>query len=117
MEVADALLRDGENTLQEAQLWVQLRRDLHYILASVCSGQAAVFCRQRSAQAQGLETWRRLHNRFSIPVGTRSVGYLAGLAKPQFNEQKFEESFATWEFEIARYERDNQAPVPDVGES
>ena len=33
--------------------------------------------------------------------------------KPQFNENKFEESFTTWEFEIARYERDNQAPIPD----
>ena len=28
-------------------------------------------------------------------------------------KQIFEESFTTWEFEIARYERDNQAPIPD----
>ena len=105
MEVTDALLRDGVATPQEAQLWVQLSRDLHYILVSVCSGQAAVLCRQHSTQAQGLETWRQLHNRFSIPAGTRSVGYLTKLFKPQFNEQKFEKSFTTWEFEIARYER------------
>ena len=107
------LLRYGATTAQEAQLWAQLSRDLHYILVSVCSGQAAVLCRQHSTQAQGLETWRQLHNRFSIPVGTRSVGYLTKLLKPQFNEQKFEEPFTTWEFEIARYERDNQAPIPD----
>ena len=113
MEVTDALLRDGATTPQEAQLWVQLSRGLHYILVSVCSGQAAVLCRQHSTQAQGLETWRQLHNRFSIPAGTRSVGYLKKLRKPQFNEQKFEESFATWEFDIARYEKDNQAPIPD----
>ena len=99
-------------TPQEAQLWV-LSRDLHYILVSVCSGQAAVLSRQHSTQAQGLETWRQLHNRFSIPVGTHCVGYLTKLLKPQFNEQKFEESFTTWECEIARYERDNQAPIPD----
>ena len=110
MEVTDALLRDGATTPQEAQLWVQLSRDLRYILVSVCSGQAAVLCRQHSTQAQGLETWRQLHDRFSIPVGTRSVGYLIKLLKPQFNEQKFEESFTTWEFEIARYERDDPAP-------
>ena len=110
MEVTDALLRDGATTPQEAQLWVQLSRDL---LVSVCSGQAAVLCRQHSTQAQGLETWRQPHNRFSIPVGTHSVGYLTKLLKPQFNEQKFEESFTTWEFEIAQYERDNQAPIPD----
>ena len=113
MEVTDALLRDGATTPQEAQLWVQLSRDLRYILVSVCSGQAAVLCRQHSTQAQGLETWRPLHNRFSIPVGPGSVGYLTKLLKPQFNEQKFEESFTTWELEIARYERDNQAPIPD----
>ena len=113
IEVTDALLRDGATTPQEAQLWVQLSRDLRYILVSVCSGQAAILCRQHSTQAQGLETWRQLHNRFSIPVGPRSVGYLTKLLKPQFNEQKFEESFATWELEIARYERDNQAPIPD----
>ena len=113
MEVTDALLRDGATTPQEAQLWVQISRDLRYILVSVCSGQAAILCRQHSTQAQGLETWRQLHNRFSIPVGPRSVGYLTKLLKPQFNEQKFEESFATWELEIARYERDNQAPIPD----
>ena len=110
MEVTDALLRDGATTPQEAQLWVQLSRDL---LVSVCSGQAAVLSRQHSTQAQGLETWRQPHNRFSTPVGTHSVGYLAKLLNPQFNEQKFEESFTTWEFEIARYERDNQAPIPD----
>ena len=59
MEVTDALLRDGAATPQEAQLWVQLSRDLHYILVSACSGQAAVLCRQHSTQAQGLETWRQ----------------------------------------------------------
>ena len=31
---------------------------------------------------------------FSIPVGTRSIGYLTKLLKP---ENKLEESFATWE--------------------
>ena len=112
MEVADALLRDGATTPQEAQLWVQLSRDLRYILVSVCSGQAAVLCRQHSTQAQGLET-RQLHNRFSIPVGTRCVGYLTKLLKPQFNEQNFEESLTTWEFETTQYERNNQAPIPD----
>ena len=113
MEVTDALLRDGATTPQEAQLWAQLSRDLDYILVSVCSGQAALLCRQHSTQAQGLETGRQLHNRFSIPVGTCSVGYCTKLLKPQFNEQKFEESFTTWEFEIAPYERDNQAPIPN----
>jgi len=111
--VTDGLLVDGASNMEEARLWEQLSKDLHYMLVSVCSGQAAVICRQHSTQARGLETWRQLHARFSIPIGTRSVGYLTKLLKPQFDEQKFEESFTTWEFEIARYERDNQAPIPD----
>ena len=35
MEVADALLRDGAATPQEAQLWVHLSRDLRHILLSL----------------------------------------------------------------------------------
>ena len=111
--VTDELLADGARNREEADLWIQLSKDLHYLLINVCQGQAAVLCRQHTLQAVGLETWRQLHRRFSIPLGTRSVGYLTKLLKPQFNENKFEESFTTWEFEIARYERDNQAPIPD----
>ena len=39
---------------------------------------------------------------FSIPVGTGSNGYLTKLLK---HENKLEESFATWEVEVGRYER------------
>lgn len=77
--VTDELLVEGASNMEEARLWVQLSKDLHYILVSVCSGQAAVICRQHSTQAQGLETWRQLHARFSIPIGTRRVGYLTKL--------------------------------------
>ena len=51
--------------------------------------------------------------RSSTPEGTRSIGYLTQLLKPHLEENKFEESFATREFEIARYERDNSAEFPD----
>ena len=104
--LTDELLADGARNREEADLWIQLSKDLHYLLINVCQGQAAVLCRQHTLQAVGLETWRQLHRRFSIPLGTRSVGYLTKLLKPQFNESKFEESFTTWEFERARYERD-----------
>ena len=57
--VTDELLVDGASNMEEARLWEQLSKDLHYILVSVCSGQAAVICRQHSTQAQGLETWRQ----------------------------------------------------------
>ena len=41
---------------------------IHYLLINVCQGQAAVLCRQHTLQAVGLETWRQLHRRFSIPT-------------------------------------------------
>ena len=39
-------------------------------------------------------------------------GYTKRL-KPQFDEQKFEENYTTWEFEVTRYERDNNTTLPD----
>jgi hypothetical protein len=35
------------------------------------------------------------------------------ILKPSFNDNKFEESFATWEIEINRYERDSNTILPD----
>ena len=51
--------------------------------------------------------------RFSLPVGTRSVGYLTKLLEPIFNEAQFEEHFLQWEHDINRYEKDNGAALPD----
>ena len=46
-------------------------------------------------------------------MGTRSIRYLTKLLKQSFDESECEEAFATWEFEINRYERDNSAILPD----
>ena len=54
-----------------------------------------------------------MHNRFSLPVGTRSVGYLTKLLEPTFNEAQFEEQFLQWEYNINRYEKDNGTALPD----
>ena len=62
--VTDELLADGARDREEANLWIQLSKDLHYLLINVCQGQAAVLCRQHTLQAVGLETWRQLHRRF-----------------------------------------------------
>ena len=42
--------------------------------------------RARSAGICGFETCRRQHARYSLPVGTRSVGYLTHLLKPKFDD-------------------------------
>ena len=65
-------------------------------------------------QGDGFETWRLTHARYSIPLGTRSIGHLTRLLKPQLDEQKFEESFTTWEFQLSRYEQGNNPLLPDA---
>ena len=47
-------------------------------------------------------------------MGTRSIGYLTKLLKPKFDNNNFEESFTTWEIELARFERDNGSTLPDT---
>ena len=97
----------------EAEWWAQLDNNLKYILVNILSGLAATTCRQHQAEI-GLEVYRQLNIRFSIPIGTRSACYLTQLFKPTFDHNNFEDSFPTWEFELSRYERDNNAQLPDA---
>ena len=64
--------------------------------------------RQAGINTNGLETWRQVVSRFSIPVGIRSIGFLTKLLKPHLDESKFEESFATREFDTSSSERNNR---------
>ena len=110
--LTDAELLGAATTIEEGEKWTQLCNNLKYILINITSGPAATVCRQHQ-DAMGLEVYRQLRNRFAIPVGTRSIGYLTRLLKPKFDNNDFEESFSTWEFELARCERDNNAQLPD----
>ena len=75
----------------EADRWVQLDNNLKNILVNILSGPAATTCRQHQAEI-GLEIYGQLNIRFSIPIGTRSVGYLTQLLKPTFDYNNFEDS-------------------------
>lgn len=97
----------------EADRWVQLAVNLKYILINTPAGAAATTCRQHQSE-MGLEVYRQPCHRFSIPLGTRSIGYLTRLLKPIFDNSDFEESFSNWEFELSRYERGNNAHLPDA---
>ena len=57
--------------------------------------------------------YRQLCIRFSIPLGTRSIGHLTRLLKPTFDKNNFDTSFSTWEFELQRFERDNGQTLSD----
>ena len=112
-QIEDADIRAHIRDPTQAAKAVDLSRDLHYILINICQGAAATVVRQNRYNANGCETLRLLHNRFSLPVGTRSVGYLTKLLEPTFNEAQFEEQFLRWEYDINRYEKDNGTALPD----
>ena len=114
--LTDADLQASAQDDDEARRWTSMSRDLHYILINICSGSAATVVRQQGVVGDnnGFETFRVLHQRFSIPIGTRSIGYLTTLLKPKFEEQTFEENFLQWEYDVARYELDNGQALPDT---
>ena len=91
-QVTNDQLENAAPSQGVAEQWVQLSNNLHYLLVSTCDGPASTICRQ-NMQGNGIETWRLIHARYSIPLGTRSIGYLTRLLKPQLDEHKFEESF------------------------
>eukprot|EP00438_Fugacium_kawagutii_P036716 Skav213889 [mRNA] locus=scaffold245:101765:108896:- [translate_table: standard] len=111
--ITDTLLTSTASTTEEGATWVRLASELQFILVSITKGASATVVRQQGINANGFETWRQLNRRFSIPVGTRSIGYLTKLLKPIFDEHRFEETFSAWEFEVHRYERDNGTTLPD----
>ena len=92
---------------QDTDRWLQLSGDLHFLLVNTCDGAASTICRQNML-GNGFETWRQLHLRYALPLGTRSIGYLTKPLKPQ------QESFTTWEFQLAKYEQDNRTLLPDA---
>ena len=104
--ITDQLLTDGAASTAEGQLWTRLAAELEFILISTTKAAAAAtttaatvtVCRQMGINANGFETWRQIHRRFSFLAETRSTGYLTKLLKPSFEEHRFEEALASWEF-------------------
>ena len=105
-------LETAASSQDEGNRWKQLAQEMKYILTNVTSGGAATVCRQYQHET-GYEILRQLNKRYSIPVGTRSMGYLTKLLKPTFDTHNFEESFAHWEYEVTKFERDNSMTLPD----
>ena len=112
-ELTEAQLRGAATTIEDGERHVRLSTDLRYILINTTTGAAATVCRQYQ-HTIGFEMYRQLCIRFSIPLGTRSIGHLTRLLKPKFDNNNFEESFSTWEFELQRFERDNGQQLPDA---
>eukprot|EP00438_Fugacium_kawagutii_P036589 Skav223941 [mRNA] locus=scaffold1465:245275:255192:+ [translate_table: standard] len=110
-ELTEAQLRAAATTIEEGEKHVRLSNDLKYILVSVTTGPAATVVRQFQ-RTIGFEIYRQLTLRFAIPTGPRSIGFLTKVLKPTLDPNNFEESFAAWEYDVSRYERDNNQQLP-----
>lgn len=85
------LARDQEH----AESIVKFSRKLHYMLAQLCAGSARLLVRQNVGN-NGFETWRRLHEKFSLPDATRHVSLLTRLLGWNFKTEPFEQDFNAW---------------------
>ena len=112
-QVTNDQLENAAPSQPVAEQWIQLSNNLYHLLVSTCDGPASTICRHYT-RGNGFETWRPTHATHSIPLGTRSIGHLTRLLKPQLDEQKFEEGFTTWEFQLSKCEQDNNTLLPDA---
>ena len=71
-ELTDAQLRAAADSIEDGEKHVQIR----YILINITTNSAATVCRQFQ-HSNGFEIYpQHLRRRFSVPRGTRSIGYL-----------------------------------------
>jgi len=96
--ITDQLLTDGAASTAEGQLWTRLAAELEFILISTTKAAAAAaatttaatvtVCRQMGINANGFETWRQIHRRFSIPVGARNICKVKDITAPRRTKEK-----------------------------
>ena len=82
------------------------------MLAQMCTDSARLLVRQNVGN-NGFETWRRLHEKFSLPDATRHVSLLTRILDWNFKTETFEQDFNAWETVKAKYEQQTGQPLPD----
>ena len=73
---------------QDVQILV-FSRQLHYLLAQITEGPARLIVRLNE-HGNGFESWRQLHERFSLPDRARGVSLLSQLLDFKFRDASFE---------------------------
>ena len=67
----------------DVQRLITFSRKLHYLLGNLCTGSARLLVHQ-NARGNGFETWRLLHQRFSLPDASRHVSLLTKILDLKF---------------------------------
>lgn len=88
-----------------------LAKQLHYLLANLTEGPAKTIVRNNTLNI-GLETWRRLCNKFALPGATRHIGLLSTILAFSFGSN-WESDFDRWEALKQKYEISTASTLPD----
>ena len=91
---------------------VEMSTTLHFILITLCEEQAAT-CLKQSSEPNGFENWRILHQRFTVSMRATAVGRLTTIIQPHFKMESLEESLASWEEKIQKYEKETSSQLAD----
>ena len=110
-QILDATFNSITDDAQRART-LALSRQLHYLLANLTEGPAKTIVRNNTLN-NGLETWRRLCNKFALPGATRHIGLLSTILGFTFNNGQFESDFDRWEALKLKYETQTSTTLPD----
>ena len=89
----DKHIQDYEDANCPNTAFVLFSRQLHYLLAQITDGPARLVVRL-SEGGNGFETWRGLHDRFSLPDRARGVSFLSRIIEFKFRDAHFEADLA-----------------------
>ena len=96
---------------QDVQILV-FSRQLHYLLAQITEGPARLIVRLNE-HGNGFESWRQLHERFSLPDRARGVSLLSQLLDFKFRDASFEADLTEFLSLKNRHEKATSRPLQD----
>lgn len=105
LEVIEAYFNDVDGDRAKSG---DFSSQLQYILIMACTGLAfTALCRATAKIC--FESRRQLVQRCNILSKARAVGRLPKILKPSFWDNHFEDSLATWEGDILKYDQETTA--------
>ena len=107
-DITDDFFRNPDGSFNDKL--AQMATSLQFLLVTLCTGSASAFIR-RDMSPNGFESWRRLHRRYVLPSRVKALGRLSTILEGSFKMDNFEDSLASWEEEINKYEKETSTPL------
>ena len=101
-----------DDELQVSKDQLALSTMLYNALVQLREGPASRLV-QRQDNSNGIETWRKLYNRYNASTRSRATGRITKIIQWEFDMNNFETSFNDWEAEISKYETEQGQTISD----